>query len=129
METSVFLAKLLGLYSLIVAGGVLLNQKTYKRVLDDLLKNSAFIYLAGIFALFFGLLIVLFHNVWVLGWPVIVTVMGWLGLIKGIWIIVFPESLAKVIAYHIKNPLVLTLRLCVLLFLGATLTVFGFWVR
>jgi len=128
LATSLFLAKLLGLYGVIVTVGVLLNQKSYQKVIEDLSKNPALVYLAGIFALFFGLLIILSHNVWA-GWPVIITVMGWLGLIKGIWIIVFPGSFAKVLAYHIKNPAVLTLRLYVFLFLSVALIVLGFWVR
>jgi len=129
LATSLFLAKLLGLYGVIVTAGVLLNQKSYQKVIEDLLKNAALVYLGGIFALFFGLLLVLFHNVWVLGWPVIITIMGWLGLLKGVWIIVFPESFAKAVTYHINNPQVMKLRLYVFLFLSVVLLVFGFWVR
>jgi len=81
LETSIFLAKLLGLYGVIVAGGVLLNRKAYQRVVEDLTKNSVLVYLAGIFALIFGLLIISFHNVWVLDWPVLITVIGCLGMI------------------------------------------------
>ncbi len=128
MNTSIFLAKLLGPYCLIVSLGVLLNFKFYRKVMEDLLKNSALIYIAGVIALIFGLLLVKFHNVWVLGWPVIITLIGWLGLIKGIWLIVFPDSLTKITNYHLKNPSILTARLIVVLLLGLVLTVFGYFV-
>ena len=42
------------------------------------------VYLSG--ALFFvaGLAIVRIHNLWVAGWPVLVTVLGWLALLLGL---------------------------------------------
>ena len=128
MTTSLFLAKLLGLYFLIIAAGVLLNFKTYRKVMEDLLKNSAFCYLAGVFALFFGLLIILFHNVWTADWRVIVTLMGWLGLVKGVWLTVFPNSVAKVITAHLKNQSLLVVRLVIIFFLGLILTAYGYFV-
>jgi len=65
METSIFLAKLLGPYCIIVAVGLLFNLKNYQKVIEDFCKNSALLYLGGVLALFFGLLVVLFQNVWV----------------------------------------------------------------
>src|SRR5688572_14744603 len=99
--TSIFLAKLLGPYCLIVATGVLLNQQSYRKVMEDIIHNGALMYLGGVIALIFGIWIVLVHNVWVMDWPVIITLLGWIGLLKGVWIIVFPASLPKVAADHL----------------------------
>ena len=82
MQSSIFLAKLLGPYCIIVAVGILFNRKIYQKLMEDFCKSTALIYMGGVLALFFGLLIVLFHNVWVGGWPVVITVFGWLGLLK-----------------------------------------------
>jgi hypothetical protein len=41
-----------------------------------------------------GLAIVYFHNRWTGGWPVLITVMGWLSLVVGFLRIVFPTQLA-----------------------------------
>ena len=129
MYTSIFLAKLFGPYCLIVATGVLLNQKAYRKVMEDIIQNSAIIYIAGVIALIFGLLTVLVHNVWVVSWPVMITLLGWIALLKGVWIIVFPGSLAKVTSYHLNNPFLLAVRLSVVLLAGIALTVFGYFVR
>jgi hypothetical protein len=41
-----------------------------------------------------GLAIVYFHNRWTGGWPVLVTVMGWLSLVVGLLRMVFPTQMA-----------------------------------
>jgi hypothetical protein len=46
-------------------------------------------------ALVFGLLIVMFHNVWVGSWEVIITILGWLALLKGVVLLVQPEFAIK----------------------------------
>ena len=126
MTTSILLARLLGPYCVIVALGVLLNIKVYHKVIEDSVKNSAIIYIAGVLALIFGLLIVQFHNVWILDWPLIITMMGWLGLVKGVRLIVFPGSLPQTFEFYQKNPAFLVTRLIVIFLLGLILTVAGY---
>jgi hypothetical protein len=50
--------------------------------------------IAGYAAFVPGLAIVYFHNRWTNGWPVLVTVMGWLSLVVGLLRMVFPTQLA-----------------------------------
>jgi len=128
MENSRFLAQILGLYMVIVALGIMCNLKNYQRVMEDFLKNTALIYLGGIIALMFGLLILLFHNVWVAGWEVIITIYGWLALIKGIWLITLPNSVAKVTQLYQKNTSLLVAHLIVVLALGIFLITKGYFV-
>lgn len=123
---SIFLAKLLGLYCLIVSVGVLLDFDSYRKMLADI-KSGPFMYLAGVFALWFGLWLVLSHNVWRFDWRVIITLMGWLGLLKGITIIVFPATAIKMTEYHLQNPQMLKGRLYVLFAFGVILTLVGFF--
>ena len=49
--------------------------------------------IAGYAAFVPGLAIVYFHNRWTRGWPVLVTVMGWLSLVVGLLRMVFPTQL------------------------------------
>ncbi|MBA7509854.1 hypothetical protein ES705_01826 [subsurface metagenome] len=128
MENSIFLAKLLGPYCIIVAVGILFNLRTYQKVMGDFCKNSALIYLGGVMALFFGLLIVLFHNVWVANWVVIITIFGWLGFIKGAWLIILPNTVAKLTEAYQKNVALLVVHLVIILALGVFLTVMGYFV-
>jgi len=127
MEVSIFLAKLLGPYCIIIAIGILFNLKTYQKIMEDFSKNSALIYIGGIMALLFGLLITLFHNVWAANWTVIITIFGWAGLIKGAWLIILPNTLTKVTEAYQKNTALLIIPLAIVLVIGALLTVMGYF--
>jgi hypothetical protein len=126
MENSIFLAKILGPYTIIVGLAFLFNLKAYQKVLEDFCKNSALIYLGGVFAFLFGLLIILFHNVWVAGWPVIITIFGWMALIKGVWLIVFPNTVAKFTQAYQKKTALITVSLVIVLVLGIFLVAKGY---
>ena len=123
MENSLFLAKLLGPYCVIVAVGILLNRKIYQKVMEDFFKNAALVYLGGVFALIIGLLVLLFHNLWVANWVVIITIFGWLGVIKGAWLIILPNTLAKFTEAYQKNATLLVIHLVIILALGVFLMV------
>jgi hypothetical protein len=127
MENSIFLAKLLGPYFIIVAIGFLFNRKAYQKVMEDFCSNFALIYIGAIFALFFGLLVVLFHNVWAANWTVIITIFGWAGIIKGIWLIVLPNSVSGFIAAFRRKSALLPVYLVILLGLGIFLSVRGYF--
>ena len=126
MEHSVFLARLLGLYCIVIAVGVLLNLKTYQKVMEDFIKNTALLYIGGVLALLFGLAVVLFHNIWIASWPVLITIFGWIGVIKGILIIVLPNTLIRLTQAYQKKTALLVIQLIFVLAIGITLTIFGY---
>lgn len=127
MENSIFLAKLLGPYCVIVAVGILLNLKTYQKVLEDFFKNPGLIYLGGVMALLFGLLIVLFHNVWTADWTVIITIFGWIGIIKGALLFIAPNTLSRWTEVYQKRTSPLVIHLGIVLGIGVFLTVKGYF--
>src|SRR5262245_2854982 len=49
----------------------------------------------GVFTLPLGLLVVLTHNVWVLGLPVVVTLLGWGWAFKGLLYLLWPRALER----------------------------------
>jgi uncharacterized membrane protein len=98
MDTSLFLAKLIGPIFLIVGIGLLLNGDRYRAVVDEVMSSHTLLYVFGAIALTGGLAIVLTHNVWVWDWPVIITIVGWLMIVRGSLRIIFPrqvEDLAR----------------------------------
>ena len=127
METSIFIAKILGPCCVIVALGILLNQKVYTKVIEDFCKNAALVYLGGIMALIIGIVVVLAHNVWVASWPVIITVYGWGGIIKGVWLIVFPNTMSQFMQMYQKKAAFLVTHSVLVLIIGASLTFFGYF--
>jgi hypothetical protein len=92
MQTSVFLARLLGPTLLIVAAGILLNQNYYRGMTRELVASRPLFYLAAVIGVVAGLAIVLVHNVWALNWRVLITLFGWINLLRGAFSILLPEQ-------------------------------------
>ncbi|MCZ6860678.1 MAG: hypothetical protein O7I42_10445, partial [Alphaproteobacteria bacterium] len=85
MELSIFLSKVLGLYLLLVCTAVLLNRRHFPRLIKEFSESLAVVVLSGFIALVLGLLIVVSHNVWSADWRVIITILGWFTLAKGVF--------------------------------------------
>jgi hypothetical protein len=127
MQTSIFLARLIGPAMLVIAAGLIVNRDSYRTLVREFVASPALIYIAGLIALVIGLAIVLTHNVWVAGWPVIITLFGWLSLVAGILRIVFPTPLARFGGRMAGNEGVLIGAIVVYLVLGAWLTYAGYF--
>lgn len=127
MERSIFIARIFALCYLIMGTAFLLNRKAFQRVMEDFSKNAALVFFSGLFALVIGVVMILSHNIWVANWTVIITIIGWLALIKGIWIIVFPNSVSKFMQFYQKNETPLIVHSIVALIFGMVLAFFGFF--
>jgi hypothetical protein len=126
MDTSILLAKILGPMFLVIGAGIFINLEHYRRLIVDFGASPLSIYMSGTIALLLGLLIVIYHNVWEWGWPVIITIMGWLALLKGAVRIVFPKLVAERSAHYGRNTNTVMTTAIVVLVLGAVLTYFGY---
>lgn len=126
METSIFLAKIFGLAYTVVGIGMIANKKYYHEMYDKMRTNSPVIYLGGILALVVGFLLVMHHNIWIESWIVIITIIGWLALIKGVLLLVIPEAFMDLTKSWFKNKnFFLLIGICALI-LGLILGYFGF---
>jgi hypothetical protein len=94
MTTSKTIAALLGPTLVASAISILANIGTAQTIVGDLSQSPALVLIAGYAAFVPGLAIVYFHNRWTGGWPVLVTLMGWLSLVVGFLRIVFPTQIA-----------------------------------
>jgi len=93
MDLSILIAKLFSVVYAAMGLGMLINMKFYKKLFNDMYKTTTFIFAWGIFATTVGLFIVLNHNIWVADWTVIITVIGWIALFKGLSMLIFPNIL------------------------------------
>ena len=84
MELSIFLAKLLGLYLMIVCAAVFLKREKLKIMLEEFEKSHLFIFSSGAMVLLLGLAMVISHTIWELNWRGLITLLGWLTVGKGI---------------------------------------------
>jgi hypothetical protein len=126
MQTSAFLARMIGPLFLVLGLGMLMNRAGYRAMAGEFLASRALIYVAGLMAFLPGLAIVLTHNVWVAGWPVIVTIFGWLAMVGGVFRLLFPQQVTKIGSAMLAREGYLTVGAVVVLALGAFLTWAGF---
>ncbi len=126
MSSAEFIARIFGPLYVIVAVGMLLDAETYRQITKDALGKPVLRYLAGILALVAGLLIINVHNEWAPRWTVIITLMGWLALIKGALLTAYPDVLIRVSEPLARRSARLRGAAVVTLALGLFLTGMGY---
>lgn len=92
MEGSEILGQIIGLYLAIVGVSMLARQQGWMAMVKDMRKNESFGRLVALFELLLGVAIVMLHNVWVQGWEVAITIIGWIMLIEGAAYLLLPHS-------------------------------------
>ncbi|MCK9272860.1 hypothetical protein M0P65_04915 [Candidatus Gracilibacteria bacterium] len=126
MEASIFLARLLGPLFMVIALSIVLNGNTFDHMVKEFPKNSYVLYLSGLMAYVMGALIVLNYNSWELNGFIIITIMGYLALIKGMMILLFPEWMIKLSKQMKFSGGLLMFAGIIYFFLGAYLAYLGF---
>ena len=94
MDTSLFLLKFWGWYCVIFFFNLSFNPKRIKQIVEDL-QDQKFTILISFLAIIIGLLNILIHNVWEANISLVVTLFGWLALLKGIMLFTFPRTTTK----------------------------------
>jgi len=127
LPRTIFLSKLLGLYCIFLGLAMFAHKTATIETFQAMVQNAPVLYVAGIMALAVGLAMVLGHNVWHGGvLPVVVTLIGWLSLIKGLFILFLPSAAAQglVLGEHYQPRFYLNAGITLLL--GIYLTYAGF---
>ena len=91
MQLSKLIAKMATVIYLSVSAGAFFSADYYRKISDDFFGNAGLIYVSGLMTAVLGLLIVNYHNHWTKSWTVLITILGWLALVKGILLIAFPQ--------------------------------------
>lgn len=94
MNLSVFVAKILALTYIAFGIAAVSGKVTFEKMLEDFERSPALAYVTGFFTLVLGMLLVQYHNVWTCNWTVLITLIGWISLIKGIMLIAFPQYMS-----------------------------------
>ncbi len=93
MEITIFFARFWGSF-FIVFGSLFIITKQLGRTIE-MTDDKAFVISTGYITFLMGLVTVILHNVWVASWEVVITILGWSTLLKGISKIGFPEMIHK----------------------------------
>ena len=119
MELSLFLGKLFGFYFIGIGFMTILGRKNIINALK-VKMDSTFLLFAGAIVFVCGLALVLSHNIWATDWRLLITLIGWGILVKGLHALLFPKSFI-VIAKKMIKPVMFTLAPIIMFVLGGYL--------
>jgi hypothetical protein len=122
MTTSERIAGLIGPTLVGMAAAMLLNLGSFPALAEQISRNPALILVSGVLLLVAGLAIVREHNLWTGGWPVLVTVLGWLAILGGLARMLFPFQLAGIAGGLGQGTGLVVVAAIVLLVVGGFLT-------
>ena len=106
--------------------GILANHQFYRKLFEDFIERSSNLYVGGIMALAIGYLIVAFHNTWTKDLSVIITIVGWLALVKGILILVCPKLMVVLTKAIMKSKNFLKIEAIIVIIIGLLFAFLGF---
>lgn len=95
ISTSIFLAKAFGIYFLVMSVALFFRRQQLEMAIQELVKRLDAQLVLAVMTLILGILLVLFHNVWVANWRVVITILAWLTLLKGVLRVLFLGSFER----------------------------------
>lgn len=101
---TIYLATVIGWYLIIISLFLLLRHEQVKSIIMDVMANQGLFFVVAVITLIMGLLMVVSHNVWVAGWPVVITLFSWLVLITGIIRLICADSAKKMASSFLSQP-------------------------
>ena len=115
---TLYLATVIGWYLVIMGVYVLFRYDHLRPIMTEFLNHRALLLVLAIITLILGLLMVASHNIWVLGWPLIVTLFSWLVLISGLFRLFFPDSALHMGEYFLRHPIRMKITSVIFLIIG-----------
>jgi hypothetical protein len=122
MATSKTIAALLGPTLIASAASIFLTLDAWPGMVDQAFHNPALVFMSGYPLFVAGLAIVYFHNWWKGGWPVVVTVLGWVAVLGGLLRILFLTRLAEIATRAVQTASVMPIAAFLILVIGAFLS-------
>jgi hypothetical protein len=122
-----YLSRLIGLFSILVSLTLVTHKDTTVETMAALVRNSPLLLILGMLFLTAGLAIVLGHSIWSGGLlPLVVTLIGWLMLIRGLVLLFLPPPAAIGLFVGIHFEQLFYLYFAISLAVGLYLTYGGF---
>lgn len=95
MELSFLVAKILAILYISAGIAALSGRITFSKIAEDFEKSQGLTFISGFITLIIGMLLVTYHNIWVKNWTVLITIIAWVSLLKGVMLIAFPQSISS----------------------------------
>ena len=90
-ETTLFLTRVFGLYLSIVGVLLLFAKERVGERITQLLESPETRFFSAVVTLMIGILLIVSHNVWTMNWVVLITILSWWVLVKGLLRLFVPE--------------------------------------
>jgi hypothetical protein len=126
METSVYLAKLIGPLMALMGLFVVLHPAHLSKIAQGVLDSPALMFVSSVLALTSGLALVLSHTVITCDWRLIITVIGWITLLAGAARLLLPGLMQTIGTGMLDNRILTLVPGILLLGLGLTLAYIGY---
>jgi len=127
MQNSIFIARLAGPVLAWVGLAILLRPQAFRGMVQSFMASPATLYLTGFLALVGSVALVLVHNLWSPDWRVIITVLGWVGVVKGAVIIVRPQSILSLGGVFLARRGAVLVTAAANFIIGLILSYFGYF--
>lgn len=114
MNVTLLLAEIFAIYFIVTGIYMLLNRQHALSHINVMLEKEHVLWLISFFTVFLGSVLICIHNIWVLGWPVIITLLAWMTLAKGIGGIFAPASFKKTLFMYQNNVFYYVVSICML---------------
>lgn len=125
-DASIF--QIFGLVYLVIGLGILVSPRFYKEMLNKMIDNEAILFVTGLLVFVIGCFLVAHHNIWIGGWTIIITIFGWLTLLKGLMMMVIPEISIKLYKFIKISGRQLSVYGVIVFALGIIFTYLGYFV-
>ena len=126
MDLSLTLAKIIGVYGLIISISALLDFERVNMLISELLESEYLLYITGVMALIIGLTIISIHPTRVADFRVMITLIGWLAFIKGVIVLLVPDLADRMIREITQHRGMLLVMVITIMFASSWLAIEGF---
>lgn len=92
MELSIFLAKLFGIYMLILGAICVLRKNDFELSVKEFFASRGLLAITGMLNILIGLAIAIGHPIYEFSWRGLITLFGYLGIVKGVMRLSFPAQ-------------------------------------
>ena len=123
MMSTMFLATVLGWYMVIFGLLMLVRHDFVKLAMTEIFAERGLYFMLAIITLILGLLIVASHNIWVMDWPVIVTLFAWFIVAGAIFRLFFSEAAHRMGKSFLKSKKKMKVMGIVFLVIGVYLLI------
>lgn len=91
MDISIIIARVICIIYLSIGVGFAFSTSYYNAALKKIVNDTTYLLLGGWIATALGAVLVHIHNLWVNDWRLLITIISWTILVKGVFLLAFPR--------------------------------------